>query len=173
MLQLLRDHAHSSKILLDAEFHKDLNWFLTFLTSFNGVTIYDICPISDYIYLDACLTGLGGCFKNPVYIIPLPLGFEHYSIVHLEMLNIVVALKIWGPMWPDARIQIHCDNSVVVQVLTSGGSRDPVLSTCAHNIWLLSAMYNITIQFSHIAGVQNTVADLLSRWTGSHQDFST
>ena len=164
--QVLRDHTHSSEIPLDAEFHKDLNWFLIFLTSFNGVTMYDIRPISDHIYLDACLTGLGGCFKNLVYTIPL--GFEHYSIVHLEMLNIVVALKIWGSMWRDARIQIHCDNLAVVQVLTSGGSRDPVLSTCASNIWLLSAVYNITIQFSHIAGVQNTVADLLSRWTNSH-----
>ena len=105
MLQVLRDHAHSSGIFLDAEFHKDLNWFLTFFTSFNGVTMYDIHPISDHIYLDACLTGLGGCFRNMVYTIPLPLGFEHYSIVHLEILNIVVALKIWGPMWQDARIQ--------------------------------------------------------------------
>ena len=69
-----------------------------------------------------------------VYTIPLPLGFEHYSIVHLEMLNIVVALKVWGPMWGDARIQIHCDNLAVVQVLTSGGSRDPILSTCARNL---------------------------------------
>ena len=129
----------------------------------NGVTMYDIHPISGHIYLDACLTGLGGCFQNIVYTIPLPLRFENYSIVHLERLNIVVALKIWGTMWRDARIQIHCDNLAVVQVLNSGGSRDLILSTCAHIIWLLSALYNITIQFSHIAGVQNTVADLLSR----------
>ena len=87
------------------------------------------------------------------------------------MVNIVVALKVWGPMWRDARIQIHCDNLAVVQLLTSGGTRDPILSTCVRNIWLLSALYNITVQFSHIAGVHNTVADLLSRWTNSRQDF--
>ena len=134
--------------------------------------MYDIRPIAGHIYLDTCLTGLGGCFKNMVYTISLPLGFKNYSIVHLEMLNIVVALKVWGPMWRDARIQIHCDNLAVVQVLTSGGSRDSILSTCAHNIWLLSALYNISIQFSHIAGVENTVADLLSRWTNTKQDFT-
>ena len=99
--------------------------------------MYDIHPIIDHIYLDACLTGLGGCFRNMVYTIPLPLGFEHYSIVHLEMLNNGFALKVWGPMWWDARIQIHCDNLAVAQVLTSGGSRDSILSTCACNIWLL------------------------------------
>ena len=133
--------------------------------------MYDIHPISDHIYLDACFTGLDGCFRYMVYTIPLPPGFKHYSSVHLEMLKIVVALKIWGPMWRDARIQIHCDNLAVVQVLTSGGFRDPILSTCSRNIWLLSALYNITIQFSHIAGVQNTAADLLSRWTNTNQDF--
>ena len=74
-------------------------------------------------------------------------------------------------MGKNARIQIHCDNMAVVQVLTSGGSRDSILATCARNIWLLSAMFNMTVNFSHIAGVQNTVADLLSRWTNSHQDF--
>ena len=170
MLQVLRDHADSSRVLLDTEFYKDLNWFSTFLTSFNGVTMYDIHPISGHIYLDACLTGLGGSFQNMVYAISLPLGFKDYSIVYLEMVNIVVAWKVWGPMWRDARIQIHCDNVAVVQLLTSGGSRDPILSSCARNIWLLSALYNITVQFSHIAGVHNTVADLLSRWTNSRQD---
>ena len=172
MLQVLRDNAEASRILLHAEFHKDLNWFLTFLTSYNGVTMYEIRSIAGHIYLDACLTGLGGCFKNMVYTIPLPLGFKNYNIVHLEMLNIVAALKLWGPMWRDARIQIHCDNLAVVQVLTSGGSRDAILSTYAHNIWLLSALYTITFQFSHIAGVQNTVADLLSRWTNTPQAFT-
>ena len=50
----LRDHAHLSEIQLDNEFHKDLNWFLTFLSSFNRVTMYDIRPINYNIYLDAC-----------------------------------------------------------------------------------------------------------------------
>ena len=171
MLQVLRDNVGVTRIFLHADFHRDLTWFITFLTSYNGVTMYNIRPISGHIYLDACLTGLGGSFKNMVYTIPLPLGFKNYSIVHLEMVNIVVALKVWGPMWRDSHIQIHCDNLAVVQVLNSGGSRDSILSTCARNVWLLSALYNISIQFSHIAGAHNTVADLLSRWNNTTQDF--
>ena len=40
------------------------------------------------------LTGLGGCFQEMVYTIPFPMHFGHYNINHLEMINVMVALKI-------------------------------------------------------------------------------
>ena len=47
------------------------------------------------VNLDASLTGLGGAFGDFVYTLPIPKNFHDYSIVQLEILNIVVALKIW------------------------------------------------------------------------------
>ena len=41
-----------------------------------------------------------------VYTLPIPLGHKDYTIVHLEILNIVVALKIWGEYWQDKIIEI-------------------------------------------------------------------
>ena len=79
------------------------------------------------------------------------------------MINIVVALKIWCPNWANKKIRIRCDNLPVVEVLNSGQARDYILATCDRNIWLLSALYNIGINVIHIAGSQNSVADLLSR----------
>ena len=38
------------------------------------------------------------------------------------------------------------------------------MATCVRNIWLLAALYNVTIVTSHVYGSHNTVADLLSRW---------
>ena len=52
-----------------------------------------------------------------VYALPTPLGFKGYTIVHLEILNIVVAVKIWASHWADKKIQIFCDNMAVVNVL--------------------------------------------------------
>ena len=97
--------------------------------------------------------------------------FRDYSIVHLEILNIIVACKIWAPQWENKKIQIFCDNLAVVEVLTSGRTRDETLATCAHNIWLLPAQFNIHFTFSHIAGVQNTIADLVSRWGNIQHDW--
>ena len=51
--------------------------------------------IHSHIELDASLWGLGAVCDNEVYSIPIDLGFAGYGIVHLEMLNILVALHIW------------------------------------------------------------------------------
>ena len=77
------------------------------------------------------------------------------------MLNIIVASKIWAGHWRDRKIQIHCDNMDMVQVLNTGRTRDPILATCARNVWLIAATYNIDFRFVHIAGQVNSIADLL------------
>ena len=94
MLQLLRDGHALKHIYLTTDFHRDLNWFNTFLSSYNGVTFYDNSQIHATIALDACLSGLGAVYKDMVYALPIPRGFASYTIVHLEMLNIMVALKV-------------------------------------------------------------------------------
>ena len=52
-----------------------------------------------------------------VYAITFPPGFQR---VHLEMINILVVLRIWGEKWRGQDITIHCDNEAVVYVLNSG-----------------------------------------------------
>ena len=131
---------------------------------YNGVTFYDQVPSNIEVHLDACLTGLGGHFGNMIYTLPIPLGFQQYDITQLEMINIVVAAKIWASHWSNKKIRIYSDNMAVVQVLTTGKARDQMLATCARNIWLIAAINNIQFQFSHIPGKNNNLADLLSRW---------
>ena len=86
--------------------------------------MYDPRPFSKRIYLDACLTGLGGTFDNFVYTLPLPPEYCTFNIAHLEMLNVVYAFKVWGHLWADHRIKINYDNMAVVVVLQSGYARD-------------------------------------------------
>ena len=164
MLQVLRDGHALKHIHLTTEFHRDLNWFNTFLSSYNGVTFYDNNQIHATIALDACFSGLGAVYKDMVYALPIPRGFGNYIIVHLEMLNIMVALKIWGQHWSNKLVQIKCDNLAVVSVLQEGKARDPLLAAFARNIWPLTSIFNIQLKVSHIFGKDNQIADLLSRW---------
>ena len=38
----------------------------------------------------------------------------------------------------------------VVEVLTSGRTKDATLALCAHNIWVIYAIYNISNHIEHI-----------------------
>ena len=97
MLDTLRA-AHKQDIIeIDCEFKRDLNWFAKFLPKFNGVAFFNHKPIHTHVELDASLQGLGAmCFRE-IYAITLPIGYQNYNIVHLEMVNILVAIRTWGP----------------------------------------------------------------------------
>ena len=114
---------------------------------------------------------MGGIFYNQCYALPIPKKNKNYSIVHLEMINILVAMKVWAYQWKDKKIRIKCDNMAVVDVLISEKTKDTTLSVCARNIWLLSALFNISIHIEHISGKSNVTADLLSRYKLDHQSW--
>ena len=165
MLAILRNNTENRYITLDTSFSQDLNWFHQFLKHFNGITYFDNRKVQGEIHLDASLTGFGACYDNMVYALPLPASFTQFHITQLEMLNVIVALKVWANVWQDKKITLYCDNMAVVEVVTTGKTRDPFLATCARNIWLLTAIFNIQLQVLHVPGKANVTADLLSRWT--------
>ena len=165
MLQVFRDNIQASPFRLTQSFHQDLNWFLIFLQQYNGVTYFDHKKVDFEVHLDAALSDFGANFGLMVYALPLGEQFPHLHITQLEMLNIVVALKVWSNLWENKKVEIKCDNLTVVEVLDSGKTRDHFLALCARNVWLISAMFNIQLVFSHIPGKNNHIADLLSRLT--------
>ena len=128
MLDLLRSAHGRSKNFLMPEFKRDLRWFAKFLPTYNGVSLHDHKPIHATLELDACLTGFGGCCGCHVYHLPIVRGFMNWSIVHLEMVNILIAIRLFKPLWSTRKVLIKCDNEAVVSVLKTGKTRDPYLA---------------------------------------------
>ena len=110
--------------------------------------MYDRGPVSQTIYSDGSPTGLGACLNNLVCTLPIRVSFNNYTIVHLEMLNVLAALKLWAHLWANKSVMVYCDNQDVVHVLSTGITRDAVSGACAHNIWLLTAMSNVSFGFT-------------------------
>ena len=97
ILALFRAKQAAERIFLTPAFHSDLDWFLRFLPSYNGVTFLrkSEIPNSQTLHVDTSLTGLGGVWNKEVYATPIfnVYGFD-LKIVHLEMLNLIIALKL-------------------------------------------------------------------------------
>ena len=85
------------------------------------------------------------------------------GIVHWEMFNILLALRVWGDLWKNSLVRFYCDNLAVVQVVQTSKTKDPFLAACIRNIWMFTAVLDIEIEIDHIKGINNTMADLLSR----------
>ena len=80
------------------------------------------------------------------------------------MVNILVALKAFGPFWTKKKVLVKCDKRAVAAVLKHSKTKDAFLAACARNIWLVAAWYDLEMDYVHIRGKENVIADLLSRW---------
>ena len=170
LLQTLRDNSKNKIIKLDEHFHTDLQWFKNFLDVFNGKSFYVKSSVDAEIHLDACLSGVGAVFKNQIYAGKIPERLQKFNIAALEMLNILVAVRLWAKDWSGLSLKIHCDNQAVVSVLRSGKTKDPDLAGISRNIFMLCAQYDIFLVIQHVPGKNNQLADLLSRWSDSVSD---
>ena len=171
MLDLLCHAPDPSRIALTEDFSRDLRWFKKILPKYNGISLYTHKKHDHIIELDACLTGLGGRCGDMVYHLAIPKGFRNLDIVHLEMVNILVTLRVYAHAWKGAHILIKCDNDAVVKVSSGGKARDPFLGACARNAWYLAALADVQLQYTHVLGKNNCVADLLSRWNNSQANI--
>ena len=88
---------------------------------------------------------------------------ENQNIAYTELINVLVALKVWHNQWAGLRFLIKCDNQSVVSVLITDRTRDSVMAKYTRNIFLWLSTFNIDIKVVHVPGKLNPVADLLSR----------
>ena len=73
-----------------------LNGLIKFLPLYNGVSLYDHKPIDHMMELDACFTGLEGRWNKWIYHLRLECGFRVCAIVHLEMINNLLAVRLFA-----------------------------------------------------------------------------
>ncbi|KAI8503309.1 hypothetical protein Bbelb_191300 [Branchiostoma belcheri] len=180
MILLLRRYSdRHQRLSIDCEFRKDLLWWSTFLPCYNGVSLIPRTGWTepDAVFSsDACLTGCGGFLHSTGEYFhatfPPSVLASNPCINSLELLSILVCARLWGKHWAGSRIVVMCDNEASVTVLNSGRSRSPFLQTCLRNLWLCAAVGQFELRAIHIPGLENRLADHLSRWTSSkyHQN---
>jgi hypothetical protein len=161
ILTLLRDMGEAPQVAIDEGTHQGLRWFIACAHAVNGsVTIFKCLRQRLDIFVDASLQGLGGALGSMVYRFALP-ARPGWCIAYWEAINIFVALQVFSAHLRGQAITIWSDSQVAVSILQSGRGSDPVLHTISRNIWLLQAALECDLDFRHIPGRHNKVADLL------------
>ena len=81
-------------ICLSEEFHIDIQWFLTFLPSYNGISYLKKHQVdqNQSLYLDASLTGIGEVWRDRVYVTPI----QNCGDLNLKIVHLVIALRTLG-----------------------------------------------------------------------------
>ena len=167
-----RTKALHHYLYLNQEARADIRWWITFLPTWNGSA-----PILQpdwtasphmHLYTDAsAIHGYGAFFNGAWFRGPwLPhqqLNSETgISIAWQELYAIVMAATAWGHLWAGRRIIAHCDN-LAVNIWGRNSSKSPTIMTLVRKLFFIAATHHFTIHFSHIQGVNNSIADALSR----------
>lgn len=160
---------------VDPEMIKDVKWFISFATGWNGVVLLPPKATTTLVIeCDSCLTG-GGAYSSSHYFAheyTSEFRSDYPSIHHLEAVNLIAALTHLGPCpGKGATVLINTDNAASAASLETGRGRDPILGACARQLWLLAARGGFTVEVRHKAGHLLLLADALSRAHSSpHMD---
>ena len=88
---------------------------------------------------------------------------ERTQITFFEMLAVVMSCATWAHQWKAMRILCHCDNEGVVNLIGTRYSRHPPTMALLRRLFYLELQHDFMLTCNHIAGIDNKVADAISR----------
>lgn len=150
---------------------EDLLVWKSFLDNHNGASMM-ISEVSEShldLFTDAAGSiGFGAYFdghwtngKWPAYLLDVD------NIALKELFPIVLSLFLWGVKFKNQKVVFFCDNSAVVIMINKQSSKDKL---CMHLLRMLVSIClekNVVFKAKHIPGLDNDIADALSRFQHS------
>ncbi|XP_021365299.1 uncharacterized protein LOC110458068 [Mizuhopecten yessoensis] len=161
----------------DHECREDIQMWLMFLKNWNGISVfYDVNWTSTddmELYTDASSTIGFGAYYNGYWFAVAWLDFllkeiravseKAVSMAFMKLYPIVAAAVLWGESWQTKKILFHCDNIANVNIVNKGRSKSLHIMKLMRNLTWFAANNNFSFHAKHVPGVENNIADSLSR----------
>ena len=160
---------NSARITVSGDIKRDIYWWFRFLPKYNGVSmiVSEEWSVPDgVISTYACLSGCGGVCGESFFhaVFPEFIQEQKLHINALEILALLVAIKVWSVCLHGKRVRILCDNEATCIVINTGDTRDSFMQAAVREFIFLQSTFDFEVRADHIAGVDNRLADSLSRW---------
>jgi hypothetical protein len=160
-----------AKIFVSKAVVGDLEWFLSHVRRSKGVYLFEEVDWNAQqadvtMFTDACLSGLGFFFERSQegFQCIVPQDPPKNTIFYFEALAVVSAVDAATRLRPvPTRLLIFSDNTNTVDMFHSLRALPPYNNLLKFTVSLLLE-YKIALRVAHIAGVDNVVADSLSRF---------
>ena len=157
------------RVRVTHEMCEDLRVWRSFLSDFNGISV--ILPRWESNEAVAMYTDASGALGYGAYVQghwsagtwPEWILKGNFSITFMEMLPIVLAVYLWGPLLANKIIVINCDNEAVVECINKQTSRSKPVAHLIRIFVLQCLNINSVFRAKHVPGSLNEIADSLSR----------
>ncbi|KAM4043794.1 uncharacterized protein ACNLHF_014075 [Anomaloglossus baeobatrachus] len=107
-------------------------------------------------------------------IVPMGRVFARVrNLALLELFPIVVAVELWGSHFAGRKVCFHCDNQAVVHAINNLSAKSEPVVVYLRHLVLRCLQLNVQVVARHVPGVDNEVADALSRFQFSRSCFDS
>ena len=91
------------------------------------------------------------------------LHHSHTQIAWCELLAVVACASTYAPQLAGQSMLFYVDNSTDVHIINRQATRSKALAGLLRQLYSIACKHNISIRAQHRPGVENTLADFLSR----------
>lgn len=192
LIDKLKNVVGNKRIRLGSEFQNDIDWWLQFSATFNGISkVVRAGAVGEmWFWTDASLSGYGlysgedwqaGYFDSsdcPTCVADLGADPSHSHWVNyelgdgseersninfLELVPVLLALTRFSVTMADCHFVCFTDNSQVKTYINKGVSSNPASMALLRRIFWLTVQMNSYVTARYIPGGDNDCADMLSR----------
>lgn len=169
--QLCHSMNYESEVLLSPQAREELSWWRDSLLAWNGKALVSGDPDLT-IETDASLLGWGAVCNG---VRTGGLWTQSERLLHincLELMGGAFAVKAFTQHKTQVRVLLLMDNVTAVTYINKmGGTRSPILSSLAFELWTWCLQRRTSLTARHIPGIQNIQADQESRTVVDHSDW--
>jgi hypothetical protein len=174
IFEALRGHSGPQTwVPLSREFQEDVTWWQQVGVAWSGKAIipstFPLSPAAAEFYTDASDVGFGGVFHDRFFAGTWTA--EERALVEKgeldinvrELVALVFAVELFGAEMTGMHVVARCDNTAAVAVVDRLSARSRNMLHLLRRLHYLQCKWDITLFPLHIPGVENTLADALSR----------